>query len=97
MQMTNTLNPAAYFVSKAEHGAFALWLGDSTRTNSNGCGERGWCLLCGQKHSLHLQDKYLKAILNNLFSTRKIVTSSHPRCQNFNPYQMEITICPLDQ
>lgn len=50
-----------------------------------------------KKKSLNLQFKYLKAILKNLLSTRKIVTSSHPHCQNFNPYQMEITICPLDQ
>lgn len=96
LQTTNTLNPAAYFVSEAERGAFALWRGDLTSTYSNGCEEQGW-LPHVQKYSLQLQYKYLKAILNILFSTRKNVTSSHPGCQNFNPYQMEITICPLDQ
>lgn len=96
IQMINTLKPAVYFMSEAGYGAFVLWLGDLTNTNSNGREEKGW-LLCVQKYSLHLHYKYLKAILNNLFSTRKIVTSSHPHCQNFNPYQMEITICPLDQ
>lgn len=96
MQTPNTLNPTVYFVSKAERGAFALWLGDLTSTNSKGWEEQGW-LPWVQKYSLRLQYKYLKAILNNLFSPRKTVTSSHPRCQNFNPYQMEITICPLDQ
>lgn len=96
MQTTNTLNPTVHFVSEAECGAFSLWLGDLTNTNSNGCEKQGW-LLCIQKLNPYLQYKYLKAILSNLFTTRKIDTFSHSHCQNFNPYQMEITICPLDQ
>lgn len=90
MQTTNPLNPTVHYVSEADRGVFPLWLGDLTSTSSNGCEKQGW-LLCMQKHNLYLQYKYLKVILNNLFITRK--TSSHPCCQNFNPYQKEITIC----
>ena len=50
-----------------------------------------------KEEGLNFQYKYLKAILKNFLSTRKNVTSSHSHGQNFNPYQMEITICPLDQ
>lgn len=96
MRTTNILNLTEYFVREAECGAFSLQLGDLTSTNSDVCEKQGW-LLCIQNHNFYLQYKYLKAMSNNPFTTRKIDTSSHPRCQNFNPYQMEITICPLDQ